>query len=338
MRPGERHGNMRLRRPDFDLGRRVTRTITLVEDRIGERVMGTPRRYLSGEEDSDRWRRFPFREGDVVISTRSKSGTTWMQQICLSLVHGTDDLPAPVGVLSPWVDWMVEEEEVLFARLDAQPGRRVLKTHTPLDGVVLDRRARYVVVVRDPLDTAVSLYHQGDNLDRERIAELTGRPAPPASPRRPLLEWLLRWTVREADPMESMDSLAGVVHHAADAWARRDDERVLVVRYEDLVADLEGRMRWLADRLDVHLNAAVWPSLIEGASFASMRAVAAARVPDQGGVLKDPAAFFRRGTPGAGREVLGPEAVAAYHRRVRSLVAAESIDDAEGVLRLLNVD
>ena len=138
--------------------------------------------------------------------------------------------------------------------------------------------------------------------------------------------------------MESRDSLAGVVHHAADAWARRDDEPVLVVRYEDLVADLEGRMRWLADRLDVHLNAAVWPSLIEGASFASMRAVAAARVPDQRGVLKDPAAFFRRGTPGAGREVLGHEAVAAYQRRVRSLVAADSIEDAEGLLRLLNVD
>jgi aryl sulfotransferase len=300
--------------------------------------MATPRRYLSGEEDSDRWRRFPFREGDVVISTRSKSGTTLMQQICLSLMHGTAELPAPVGELSPWVDWVVEPEEVLFARLDAQPGRRVLKTHTPLDGVVLDRRARYVVVVRDPLDMAVSLYHQGDNLDRERIAELTGRSARPGSPRLPLLEWLLRWTMQEADPMESMDSLAGVVNHAADAWARRDDERVLLVRYEDLVADLGGKMRWLADRLDVHLNAAVWPSLIEGASFASMRAVASARVPDQLGVLKDPAAFFRRGTPGEGREVLGNEAVAAYYRRVRNLVARETPDYPEGVLRLLNVD
>jgi aryl sulfotransferase len=300
--------------------------------------MSAPRRYLSEEEDSGRWQRFPFRVGDVVVSTRSKSGTTLMQQICLSLVQGTAELPAPLGELSPWVDWLVEPEEDLFARLATQKGRRVLKTHTPLDGVVLDRRARYVVVVRDPLDMAVSLYHQGDNLDRERIAELTGQPARPASPRQPLPEWLLRWTMQEPDPMESMDSLAGVVHHAADAWARRNDEWVLVVRYEDLVADLEGKMRWLADRLDVQLKGAVWPLLIEGASFANMRAAAAARVPDQRGVLKDPAAFFRRGTPGAGREVLDEEAVAAYHRRVRNLVAAETVDDAAGVLRLLNVD
>lgn len=185
--------------------------------------------------------------------------------------------PCDVGVQSPWVDWLVEQEEDLFARLAAQRGRRVLKTHTPLDGVALDRRATYAVVVRDPLDTAVSLYHQEANLDRDRIAELSGQPARPASPRPPLPEWLLRWTLRDADPMESLDSLPGVVHHAADAWARR-------------------------------------------------------------GVLKDPAAFFRRGRPGAGREVLGDEAVAAYHRRVRKLVADEGVDDAEGVLRLLNVD
>ena len=250
-----------------------------------------------------------------------------MQQICLSLVHGTPELPAPLGELSPWVDWLIEPEAALFSRLNAQPGRRVVKTHTPLDGVVIDPRATYVVVVRDPLDMAVSLYHQGDNLDRERIAELTGRPASAPSPRPPLSEWLVRWTMRNVDPMEFMDSLAGVVHHAADAWARRDDEQVLVVRYEDLVTDLEGRMRWLSDRLDTAVDPHVWPSLVAGASFASMRAAAPERTPGQRGVLKDPAAFFRRGTPGAGREVLSAGDVAAYERKVRDLLDAEGVDD-----------
>ena len=295
------------------------------------------RRYRSHEEDSDRWRRFPFREGDVVVSTRSKSGTTWMQQICLSLVHGSAALPAPLGDLSPWVDWLTEPEGTLFARLSAQPGRRVLKTHTPLDGVALDPRASYVVVVRDPLDMAVSLYHQDNNLDHERLAELTGRAVVTASPRPPLPEWLVGWTLDEADPMESMDSLAGVVHHAADAWARCDGEQILVVRYEELAADLEGRMRWLADRLDIEVDPHVWPSLVNGASFASMRATAAQRVPDRRGVLKDPAAFFRRGSPGAGREILGGEDLAAYERRVSELLAAEEVDDPRAVLSLLNV-
>lgn len=300
--------------------------------------MTRPHRYRSAEEDSDRWNRFPFREGDIVVSTRSKSGTTWMQQICLSLVHGSAALPAPLGELSPWVDWLVEAEGDLFSRLKAQPGRRVLKTHTPLDGVVLDQRATYVVVVRDPLDMAVSLYHQGDNLDRERIAQLTGQVSATApSPREPLHDWLVRWTMSAADPTESMDSLPGVVHHACDAWSRRDDEHVLVVRYEALVADLEGQMRSLADRLGVHPDPAVWPSLVHGATFTGMRALAAARTPDPQGVLKDPVAFFRRGTPGAGREVLNAGELAAYEQRVRDLVATAQVDDPAGVLALLNL-
>ena len=272
-----------------------------------------------------------------MVSTRSKSGTTWMQQICLSMVHGSATLPAPLGELSPWVDWLGEPEEVLFSRMKAQPLRRVLKTHTPLDGIVLDPCARYVVVVRDPLDLAVSLFHQGDNLDRERIAELTGQPLPALSSRPALAEWLTDWVRAEDDPLEVMDSLAGVVHHAADAWERREDQHVLVVRYEDLVADLEGWMRWVADRLEIGVEPHVWSALVEGASFASMRAVAAQCVPDVRGVLKEPAEFFRRGRPGAGREVLTDSGLAAYERRVRDLVAAEHVEDPVGVLKLCNL-
>jgi len=303
----------------------------------GEDSGEPPRRYVSDEEDSGRWLRFPFRDGDIVVSTRSKSGTTWMQQICLLLVHREPRLPAALGELSPWVDWLTIPEDELFARLERQPGRRVVKTHTPLDGVVIDRRATYVVVVRDPLDMAVSLYHQGDNLDRERIAELTGRPATAPGERPALAEWLRRWTLREADPMVSMDSLQGVVHHVADAAARRDDRQVLVVRYEDLVADLDGRMRWLAERLGIAVGPGRWPSLVEAAGFASMRADAAARTPDQRGVLKDPAAFFRRGRPGAGRETLAPPDVTAYEHRVRDLVAAEAPGREAEVLSLLGL-
>jgi hypothetical protein len=60
----------------------------------------------------------------------------------------------------------------MHQRLAAQRNRRIIKTHTPLDGVPIDARATYIVVARDPLDMAVSLYHQAANLDRRRIAML----------------------------------------------------------------------------------------------------------------------------------------------------------------------
>jgi hypothetical protein len=31
-------------------------------------------RYVSPDEDSDRWTGFPFRDGDIVMSTRSLAG------------------------------------------------------------------------------------------------------------------------------------------------------------------------------------------------------------------------------------------------------------------------
>lgn len=65
-----------------------------------------------------------------------------------------------MGQLSRWPDHLVEPRHAVIARLAAQPGRRVIKTHTPLDGISLDLRVTYLVVARHPLDAAVSLYHQ----------------------------------------------------------------------------------------------------------------------------------------------------------------------------------
>ena len=185
----------------------------------GPATAAAPRyRYTSPDEDSARWWDFPFRPGDIVVSTRSKSGTTWVQMICLLLVYGTPDLPDRLGALSPWLDHLVRPKEEVFARLAAQGERRVIKTHTPLDGVPLDDRVTYIVVGRHPLDVAVSLYHHGENIDRRRMAELTGnpeteRPAPP-----PLHEWLLGFIDWDGDPREWLDTLPGAMLHLSDAW------------------------------------------------------------------------------------------------------------------------
>ncbi len=215
--------------------------------------------YTSDDEDSARWWRFPLREGDIIVSTRSKSGTTWMQMICLLLLFQSPRLPSTLGRLSPWLDWLVRPEAEVRELLESQHHRRVIKTHTPLDGVPLDPRATYVVVARHPLDTAVSLYHHSKNLDRERLRSLRersdlsesrgghaprrraprrrapdGAPAdvtPPVSDAAeetappptslPLGEWLVAYVDWDPDPRQWLDSIPGTMLHLADAWARR---------------------------------------------------------------------------------------------------------------------
>jgi hypothetical protein len=284
-----------------------------------------PQRYRSNDEDSARWLGFAFRPGDIVISTRSKSGTTWMQMICALLVFQDADLPAPLTSLSPWLDWLITPRDTVLAELAAQSHRRFIKTHTPLDGIPIDPRANYLVVARHPLDMAVSLYHQGNNIDRQRLRQLTGQPEPTAprpTPRPPRVEprdWLLSWIEQDVAPADELDSLPGVLWHLSDAWRRRDQPNVVLVHYADLSADLPGEMRRIAARLGIEVPASVWPALIEAAGFAHMRANAERLTPNPAGVLKDNAAFFRRGSSGAGRELLTPDELARYNRRAAEL-------------------
>lgn len=166
------------------------------------RVASTPFRYQSPEEDSARWLGFPFRDGDILISARSKAGTTRVQMICALLIFQAPELPAPLAQLSPWLDHLIVPREEVYARLTTQQHRRFIKTHTPLDGIPLDPRATYIVTARHPLDMAVSLYHQGGNLDRARVRQLTGQPEPadPPPPRKPLHDWLVSWIADDDNP------------------------------------------------------------------------------------------------------------------------------------------
>lgn len=278
-----------------------------------------PVRYRSHDEDSGRWIGFPFRPGDIVISTRSKCGTTWMQMICALLVFGSRDLPAPLRELSPWLDWTVAPRDEVWGDLERQQHRRFIKSHTPLDGIPVVPSVTYVVVAREPIDAAVSLHHQGANLDRRLIAELTGQPD--ASSRRPpLRDWLQDWMEWDGDPGDRLDSLVGTIAHLDDAF-RRDDPNIVLVHYDDLLDDLEGEMQRLASVLSIDVPEARWPGLVEAAGFDAMRARPELSVPGPPGVLRDPAAFFRRGSSGEAAALLDHGDLSRYEQRLTALAS-----------------
>jgi aryl sulfotransferase len=258
-----------------------------------------------------------------VLSTRSRSGTTWAQMICGLLIFQPAPLPAPLGQLSPWLDDRIAPRDEVHALLAAQRHRRFIKTHTPLDGLPLDPRVTFIVVARNPIDAAVSLYHHVRNIDRARLRELASEPLPtersvPIS----LRDWLLSWIAQDADPRAILDSLPGIMWHLSDAWAKRGLLNVVLVRYRDLSSDLEGQMRRLAGLLGISVPEAAWPGLVHAASFEQMRARAGELVP-AGGILTNDTAFFRRGRPGAAREVLTSEELAEYDARLARLASPD---------------
>ncbi|GIE76315.1 glycolipid sulfotransferase [Actinoplanes philippinensis] len=274
-------------------------------------------RYVNFREDSTRWADLRLRPDDIVITAPAKAGTTWLQTICALLIFQTADLPAPLPDLSPWPDARVTDATEVRARLAAQQHRRFLKTHTPLDGLPPDTGIRFLAAAREPLDIAVSFYHQQKNIDTGKLMRLLALPAPPPE-LPPLRDWLAAWIREEAEEVrDQVVSLPGVLHHITGSWRRRDRPDVLLVHYADLSADLDGQMRRIAAHLGITVREPVWPHLVRAATFTHVKQHADRFAPR--GPIKSPSAFFRQGRNGAGAATLDEQDLAAYGERLRQL-------------------
>eukprot|EP01064_Diplonema_japonicum_P015398 TRINITY_DN2312_c0_g1_i2.p1 TRINITY_DN2312_c0_g1~~TRINITY_DN2312_c0_g1_i2.p1 ORF type:complete len:325 (+),score=105.93 TRINITY_DN2312_c0_g1_i2:103-1077(+) len=111
-----------------------------------------------------------LREDEIVVATYPKCGTTWMQQVVLLMLAGGDKSQiGDVFAQAPWIE-MTASIEGTEAVLQAKPtvgDRRVWKTHA--DNTQLpwapESRAKKIVVVRNPFDAAVSMYHHAKSGD-----------------------------------------------------------------------------------------------------------------------------------------------------------------------------
>src|SRR5215212_2848246 len=200
-------------------------------------------RYRSIIADSARWDGFAFRPGDVVISTPSKSGTTWMQMLCALLIFDGPAFPAPLDDVSPWLDNCLRPLEVVTAAYAAQTHRRFIKTHTPLDGIPLHGDVTYVMVGRDPRDVSISFAHHIANMDFKRFmalraaavgtADLAELPPPPVPSKDPGERFR---TFVTGEMHAGALTLASVLHHLDTGWQRRHEPNVALFHYADLTA------------------------------------------------------------------------------------------------------
>lgn len=249
--------------------------------------------------DTNRWDLVPPRAGDIIVAVASKMGTTWTQMLCALLVHGPQ-LPRPLPELSPWLDggaWDYPEDTVEV--FNAQPWRRVIKTHTPLHALKCRRDAFYVTCGRDPRDAFLS------GLDHGANSALPGGREPPSDHDRAFAS-VLRATSQEGAP--------GLLDHVASFWAYRRLPNLLFLHYDDMSGDLEGEMARLATFLGIARSPDEIRALTERAHFGVMRSQADDLAPGSKvvGRWKSNADFFRKGRRGEWREVFSPETQALY--------------------------
>lgn len=100
-------------------------------------------------------------------------------------------------------------------------------------------------------------------------------------------------------------------------WAERARENLLLVHYADLKADLDGEMRRISGFLDIPVDEAIWPTLVEAADFESMKRAGADLMPGaelsfEGGHTT----FLNKGTNGRWQADLTQDDLALYDRRM----------------------
>ncbi|MEO6317797.1 MAG: sulfotransferase domain-containing protein, partial [Acidimicrobiales bacterium] len=128
--------------------------------------------YKTVVSSSPRWKELPHRSGDVVVCTPPKVGTTWTQGIVRSLIAGREEPAGSIPVDAPWIDSRFEPIETMVARLEAQPHRRCIKSHTPADGIPLFADAHYIAVYRGGLDSFMSWVNHWTGMRMEHMGHM----------------------------------------------------------------------------------------------------------------------------------------------------------------------
>ena len=289
------------------------------------------RKVRSRVFDSERWHGYTPRNDDIVIGTYSKCGTTWMQRIVSMLVFKTAE-PMHIWDLSPWPDMrLFGPIEATIATAEAQTHRRFFKTHMPYDALPHPDGVKFIHVARDGRDAALSFHNHLSNFTPETLAHLDeislndpkfGDPCPRAE--EDPADFFHSWVTDEGRDGQG-DTGASFFGVEKSYWAARHDPNLLLVHYADLKQDRGREMRQVAEFLDIEIPEPLWPSLVEAASFETMRRQGAGLIPALQKLWGDGGSdrFFNKGINRRWEGVFRPADLALYDTKVQSAFEPE---------------
>lgn len=285
------------------------------------------RTYQTAIFDSRRWDAFPLRPGDIVVCTPIKSGTTWTQMLCAMLVHQSTVFPQPLNKLSRWLERHRDPLDEAIAAFEAQSHRRIIKTHTPLDGLPYHPEVSYVFCGRDPRDVFLSMRDHMANGSDETLADARQRAGIPEGTELPTDPDVLfgAWlTIGAAEGLEDGFPFGSVMSLTQTFWRFRHLPNLHFQHYADLTADLDAELRRLAHFLRIPIDESRWPDFLQAGSFAAMRERADELAPGAHfNEWRSNQDFFRRARRGEWRELLSAESLALYEQLATARLGAQ---------------
>lgn len=284
------------------------------------------------------------RPGDVVATVGAKMGTTWM----LNTLHqirtaGTDTDFAELMEMTPWPEFLMypgqpaaelvqycsrlADEAGTRGSEQAQPSFRTFKSHYAPPKLPYYPHLKYVVGMRNPLDTAVSMSKMIDEIT-EQWRRLWGGFPPRSADGITDEEFADMLLVRVGPGKAMWDSFMAPYYKSW--WSLRNKSNVHIVHYSDRKRDPAGDLDRLLEFLEVDLSPAAKARVLEHISFSWMKEhqdqFSTDRLPrtwiEQGKLdpaadkIMRPGTLMRRGVDGDGKRMLSPE----VQRRLHELI------------------
>ncbi|GJN15745.1 hypothetical protein PR202_gb02683 [Eleusine coracana subsp. coracana] len=254
--------------------------------------------------------RFQPRADDIILATFPKCGTTWLKALAFTLAnrsrHRVIDDKHPLLTqhpqdLVPFLE-LPNRALHLVGELEALPSPRLLSTHLPYAslpfgvGTSSSLGCRIVYLCREPKDVVVSMWHYYKKI----------RP-----------DFLIEFHKAFELFFEGFSLYGPFWEHFLGYWNQSviDPDRVLFLKYEDMMADPTKHVKMLAEFFRVPFsedeeNAGVPEEVVKLCSFENLKGLpvnSTGKADRIGGLLMENSSFFRSGKVGDWRNHLTEE-------------------------------
>ncbi|RWS22788.1 Sulfotransferase 1C2A-like protein [Leptotrombidium deliense] len=248
---------------------------------------------------------YKAREDDIFVVTYPKSGTTWMQQICI-LLFADGELPTDViekshDYRSPYLEFMGKEA------IEKRPRPGIIKTHLPYEYVPKNPKAKYIYVMRNPKDACVSFYYYFKSLKNIFDGSFD--------------DFLLCFLKGEL-PYNSY------AEHIRSWWAHRKDENVLFMFYEEMIENIRNSVLKIASfigdeyREKLDKNPEILDKILKNSEKSVMRETTGKSYEDKlrelTGFVDNATRFVRKGIVGDWRNVFSEEQNSLFEQWFRN--------------------
>jgi hypothetical protein len=245
---------------------------------------------------------FTMRPEDVFIVTYPRSGTTLVQMMLYQLTSDGSMAFTHISEHCPWFERHLKME----IDFEALPSPRLFKSHLSYRWIPKGE-GKYIYVVRDGRDVAVSYYHlyRSHNGFKGSFSDF--------------FERFMRGKVTYGSWFD----------HVAGWWKHRNDLQILFLSYEELLAEPQRCVREIAEFCELEVDEARLPTILERCSFEFMKRheekfdQQTQRLWELG---LEEWNFIRQGRMGEGEEYLSAEEEDRFRERYRKRLTGTDLD------------